>query len=149
MTIKSTPNAGTTFIFYLPRSKAELQNHNRKQGSDTVPDIANETILVVEDNGEVLDSAATMLRDLGYKVLVAADGVEALALLNGAEKIDLLFSDIVMPCDINSTRQNVRDSQRYEAVVHSNHGYRASRIKKECGPITDPELHASCIARFR
>ena len=47
-----------------------------------------------------------------------------------------------------STRQNVRDSQRYDAVVHSNSRYRASRVKKECGPINDPELHASCIASF-
>ena len=47
-----------------------------------------------------------------------------------------------------STRQNVRDSQRYEAVVHSNRGYRASRVKKECGPINDPQLHASCVASF-
>jgi hypothetical protein len=48
-----------------------------------------------------------------------------------------------------STRQNVRDSQRYEAVVHSNRGYRASRVKKECGPINDPQLHASCVASFQ
>ena len=47
-----------------------------------------------------------------------------------------------------SARQNVRDSQRYEAVVHSNSGYRAGRIKKECGPINDPQLHASCVASF-
>jgi hypothetical protein len=47
------------------------------------------------------------------------------------------------------TRQNLRDSQRYEAVVHSNSGYRASRVKKECGPITDPQLHASCVASFK
>ena len=47
-----------------------------------------------------------------------------------------------------STRQNVRDSQRYESVVHSNRGYRASRVKKECGPINDPQLHASCVASF-
>jgi hypothetical protein len=47
-----------------------------------------------------------------------------------------------------SPRQNVRDSQRYEAVVHSNRGYRASRVKKECGPINDPQLHASCVASF-
>jgi hypothetical protein len=47
-----------------------------------------------------------------------------------------------------STRQNVRDSQRYEAVVHSNSGYRASRVKKECGPVNDPQLHASCVASF-
>jgi hypothetical protein len=47
-----------------------------------------------------------------------------------------------------SKQQNLRDSQRYEAVVHSNSGYRASRVKKECGPINDPQLHASCVASF-
>jgi hypothetical protein len=50
---------------------------------------------------------------------------------------------------LGSTRQNVRDSQRYEAVVHSSRGYRASRVKKECGPINDPQLHASCVASFQ
>ena len=49
----------------------------------------------------------------------------------------------------SSKRQNVRGSQRYEAVVRSNSGYRASRVKKECGPINDPQLHASCVARFK
>ncbi len=48
-----------------------------------------------------------------------------------------------------SAQQNVRDSQRYEAVVHSNGSFRASRVKKECGPIDDPQLHASCVASFR
>jgi hypothetical protein len=47
-----------------------------------------------------------------------------------------------------SKRQNVRDSQRYEAAVHSSSSYRASRVKKECGPINDPQLHASCVASF-
>jgi hypothetical protein len=47
-----------------------------------------------------------------------------------------------------SARQNVSDSQRYEALVHSNSSFRASRVKKECGPINDPQLHASCVASF-
>jgi hypothetical protein len=47
-----------------------------------------------------------------------------------------------------SARQNVRDSQRYEALVHANGSFRASRVKKECGPITDPQLRASCVASF-
>jgi hypothetical protein len=47
-----------------------------------------------------------------------------------------------------SARQNVRDSQRYEALLHSNSSFRASRVKKECGPIDDPQLHASCVASF-
>ncbi len=45
-------------------------------------------------------------------------------------------------------RQNVRASQRYEAVVHSKASFRASRVKKECGPIDDAQLHASCVASF-
>ena len=47
-----------------------------------------------------------------------------------------------------SAQQNMRDSQRYEAVVHANGGFRANRISKECGPINDPQLHADCVASF-
>jgi hypothetical protein len=47
-----------------------------------------------------------------------------------------------------SAQQNVRDSQRYEAVVHANSGFRANRVSKECGPINDPQLHANCVASF-
>jgi hypothetical protein len=48
-----------------------------------------------------------------------------------------------------SARQNVRDSDRYEAVVHSNSSFRANRVQKECGPINDPQLHANCVASFQ
>lgn len=47
-----------------------------------------------------------------------------------------------------SAQQNVRDSKRYEWVVHANSSFRANRINKECGPINDPQLHASCVASF-
>jgi hypothetical protein len=47
-----------------------------------------------------------------------------------------------------SAQQNVRDSKRYEAVVHANSSFRANRINKECGPINDPQLHADCVASF-
>ena len=47
-----------------------------------------------------------------------------------------------------SAQQNVRDSERYEAVVHANGSFRANRVQKECGPINDPQLHASCVASF-
>ncbi|MBV8889440.1 MAG: hypothetical protein JO305_07205 [Alphaproteobacteria bacterium] len=47
-----------------------------------------------------------------------------------------------------SASRNVRESRDYEALVRSNPGFRDNRIQKECGPITDPQLHASCIASF-
>ena len=43
---------------------------------------------------------------------------------------------------------NVRQSQQYEQVLQSNPAFRAKRMQQECGPVTDPELHASCIASF-
>jgi len=47
-----------------------------------------------------------------------------------------------------SARQNVIQSHRYDRVVESNRGFRHARMGKECGPITDAQLHAQCIASF-
>jgi len=43
---------------------------------------------------------------------------------------------------------NVRQSQTYEQVLQSNPSFRAKRMQEECGPVTDPELHANCVASF-
>ncbi len=43
---------------------------------------------------------------------------------------------------------NVRQSQTYEQVLQSNPSFRAKRMQQECGPVTDPELHANCVASF-
>jgi hypothetical protein len=48
----------------------------------------------------------------------------------------------------DSAEQNVRQSQQYESLVCSNAAFRAKRIQQECGPITDPQLHQSCLATF-
>jgi len=47
-----------------------------------------------------------------------------------------------------SARQNVIESQRYERLLQTNSGFRQGRMRKECGPITDPQLHADCVASF-
>jgi hypothetical protein len=44
--------------------------------------------------------------------------------------------------------QNVRASRQYESLVCGNPAFRAKRIAQECGPVTDPELHQSCVASF-
>ena len=56
-----------------------------------------ETVLVVEDDADVRETALALLEDLGYRVLAAADGPAALALLQEHREVDLLFTDIVMP----------------------------------------------------
>ena len=47
-----------------------------------------------------------------------------------------------------SPRQNVIDSYRYEQLVRTNPAFRAARVRKECGPVTDPDLFQQCIATF-
>jgi hypothetical protein len=47
-----------------------------------------------------------------------------------------------------SARQNVINSHRYERLIATDQAFRNARMRKECGPITDPQLHASCIASF-
>jgi len=47
-----------------------------------------------------------------------------------------------------SAEQNVRQSQQYESLVCGNPSFRAKRIQQECGPISDPQLHQSCLASF-
>ncbi len=47
-----------------------------------------------------------------------------------------------------SADQNVRSSRQYENLVCSNPAFRAKRIAQECGPVSDPELHQSCVASF-
>ena len=43
---------------------------------------------------------------------------------------------------------NVKQSEQYEQAVHGNSSFRAKRMKEECGPINDPELHQQCVASF-
>src|SRR4051794_2970183 len=47
-----------------------------------------------------------------------------------------------------SATQNVRESQQYEQLVCSNPAFREKRMREECGPITDPQMHQNCLASF-
>ena len=58
---------------------------------------------------------------------------------------------IVSPGDVSATssaRQNVIGSKQYEQALRTNPAFRQARMRRECGPITDPELHKSCLASF-
>jgi hypothetical protein len=47
-----------------------------------------------------------------------------------------------------SARRNVNQSEQYDRRVATDRGFRQARMRKECGPITDPELRQSCLASF-
>ena len=47
-----------------------------------------------------------------------------------------------------SAQRNVTQSQQYDRLLETNHGFRQARMRKECGPISDPELRQACLASF-
>jgi hypothetical protein len=47
-----------------------------------------------------------------------------------------------------TARQNVVQSQRYDRMLETNRGFRNARMRKECGPIADPQLRSDCLASF-
>ena len=48
-----------------------------------------------------------------------------------------------------SARRNVIESQRYDRLLQTSMGFRHARMRRECGPITDRQLHAQCLASFQ
>jgi CheY-like chemotaxis protein len=61
----------------------------------------HETVLVVEDNDLVLELVVEMMKDLGYEVLTAIDAHSALWILQHDDRIQLLFTDVMMPDQMN------------------------------------------------
>jgi CheY-like chemotaxis protein len=96
--IESEVDRGTTVRLYLPRAAPALeQARPPARRSEPATAAAGELILVVEDNATVRKSVVRQLQKLGYRTLEAEDGQEALAILERDPRIDLVFSDVVMP----------------------------------------------------
>ena len=96
MQIRSDPGQGTAVRLFFPRAGASQASAAPSVGQRATA-AANETILVVEDNAMVRDYVESELKALGYRVIVTRNAPAALDILRGPEKIDLLFSDVVMP----------------------------------------------------
>jgi CheY-like chemotaxis protein len=95
--VYSEPGHGSTFKLYFPRV-AELASDSPEGDASLANRAGGETILVVEDENAVRELTVRMLQQLGYAILTASSGVEALEIAqthNGA--IDLLLTDVVMP----------------------------------------------------
>jgi signal transduction histidine kinase len=100
--IYSELGEGTTIKIYLPRligSEGEPVEMPAKQA--VMVKGSGETILVVEDEPALRTYAAEALRDLGYRILEAADGREALAIVEQHREIALLFTDVVLTGGMN------------------------------------------------
>ncbi len=93
--VESEPGCGATFRIYLPEV-ADQPVERRDAGVPADPR-GREIVLLVEDEGGVRELAARSLRSRGYTVLTATDGADALRLIDGHVRPDLLLTDVVMP----------------------------------------------------
>ena len=95
--IYSEPGKGTTVKIYLPRLAGAQALEQERSAPARIDTGSNQLILLVEDDEPVRTFARGLLEELGYRVLEAGSGPEALELLEQCQEIDLLFTDVVMP----------------------------------------------------
>lgn len=97
--IYSEEGEGTTVKLYFPRLTTAIEEKDAAEAAEepTPEGQQGEVILVVEDDDDVREYSVEVLRELGYSVLAAPNGDAALRSLKRKQRIDLLFTDVVLP----------------------------------------------------
>ena len=97
ITIDSAVGRGTTVTLFFPRHHGPIEPAAAVL-EQTAPQARDgEVVLVVEDNDDVRLYGTSILSELGYRVLEATNGVEALSMIGENQRIDLLFTDVILP----------------------------------------------------
>ncbi|WP_460452356.1 ATP-binding protein [Alsobacter sp. SYSU BS001988] len=154
--IYSEVGHGTTVKIYLPRLIGGIAQPE-EEADCIVPDGGSEeTILVLEDDDDVRTYSVEILRELGYRVLEAHDGPSALRLLERQARVDLLFTDVVLPGGMAGPQvaEQAREIKSDLKVLFTT-GYARNaimhhgRLQKGVRLITKPFSSADLAARIR
>ncbi|HKP22806.1 MAG TPA: response regulator [Dongiaceae bacterium] len=128
--IYSEEGHGTAVKLYLPAAATDQEDSRVAVDLSELPGARpGEVVLVVEDDTMVLRLAVELLTRLGYQTVEARDGPEATAVLERGGRIDLLFTDVVLPKGMNGTvlaREAQRRRQDLKVLYMS--GYTADAI---------------------
>jgi signal transduction histidine kinase/ActR/RegA family two-component response regulator len=159
--VASAPGVGTTVSLRLPAvaSPVAAPASSPAKAASPVAFADGRMALLVEDEPTVQAMTRSMLGELGFQVLVAADGHSALSILRGAEPITLLFSDVVMPGGMTGVElAEAAQALRPDLSVLLTTGYAAGRLEAVEGlgrwpvvrkPYRADELAASVWAALR
>ena len=126
----SESGKGTDFKIYLPVVKSEI--NKSKPIVETGPSDGTETILVAEDEADVRRFVSLLLEGLGYKVILAADGDDAINKFNeNRDKIHLLVLDVIMPKKNGKDVYNIIREMRPDIKVLFTSGYDDEIIQRQ------------------
>ncbi|ATX82210.1 PAS domain S-box-containing protein [Mariprofundus ferrinatatus] len=124
--VDSVEGEGSTFHIYLPLIEGARESDLPQASASIVGE--GETILIADDDANVLETSCEVLKALGYRVLTAENGEQALELFReNAESIDLVISDLVMPVmggheAVQSMRQIKPDTKAIFATGYDSNG---------------------------
>jgi len=154
--IYSEVGEGTTVKIYLPRLLRSVEKEDIQPPVPTPEDNTGETILVVEDDPNVRTYSVEALRDLGYRVIEAPDGPLAIRLLGTDTRVDLLFTDVVLPGGMTGAQVAAQGRElRPDLKVLFTTGYARNaifhhgRLDKGVQLITKPFTFADLAAKVR
>ena len=127
--IYSEEGHGTTVKLYLPQA-ADVASVAEAVVADVSGfERGDKSILIVEDDALVREYVVTQIGSLGYKTLAASNAAEALAIINGPETIDLLFTDVIIPGGMNGRQLALAAvKQRPELKILYTSGYTENAI---------------------
>ncbi|WP_186127614.1 PAS domain-containing sensor histidine kinase [Burkholderia gladioli] len=128
--INSAEGSGTTVELFLPA--VESTQSPQAAASDV------ETVLLVEDETDLLDVAIELFRSIGYEVVPAASAAEAAAILESRDDIDVLFTDITMPRGISGAElAQLARVRRPTLKIILTSGYPPAALRDEFGSLNE------------
>jgi signal transduction histidine kinase/CheY-like chemotaxis protein len=101
VSVYSEPGHGTTVRLFLPRDTSVAEEEKAPEEKREEPKGNGETVLLVEDNDGMRRVAKKQLTDLGYEVIEADRAAGAISVLEEGQHVDLVFSDVVMPGELD------------------------------------------------
>jgi signal transduction histidine kinase len=109
--IYSEEGHGSSVKLYLPQA-AGVPEVSASEASIAGGDHGDEAILIVEDDPLVREYVVTQIRRFGYRTLAASNAAEALAVIEGPERVDLLFTDVIIPGGMNGSQLATEAAKR-------------------------------------
>ena len=113
--IYSEEGHGTTVKLYLPQA-AGAAGAPADDADISGIEPGDESILIVEDDALVREYVVTQIGRLGYETLAACNAAEALAIIDGPERIDLLFTDVIIPGGMNGRQLAIEAVARRQGL---------------------------------